>query len=66
MKVRWAVPTAYWAVADEAGVLEELIVTAEKRETTIQDTPIAVSAFSQEDLERGLDRIQKFVEPLVG
>jgi outer membrane receptor protein involved in Fe transport len=37
-----------------AGQLEELIVTAEKRETSIQDTPIAVSAFSQEDLERAL------------
>jgi outer membrane receptor protein involved in Fe transport len=34
--------------------LEELLVTAEKRGTTVQDTPIAVSAFSQEDLERGL------------
>lgn len=36
------------------GNLEEVIVTAEKRETTLQDTAIAVSAFTQNDLERGL------------
>ena len=42
------------AASAQVGFLEEVIVTAEKRETTIQDTPIAVSAFSQDDLERGL------------
>ncbi len=41
-------------IAERTGTLEELIVTAEKRETTLQDTAIAVSAFSQDDLERGL------------
>lgn len=38
----------------QGGFLEEIIVTAEKRETTLQDTAIAVSAFSQDELERGL------------
>ena len=38
----------------QGGFLEEIIVTAEKRETTLQDTAIAVSAFTQADLERGL------------
>jgi len=38
----------------QGGFLEEIIVTAEKRETTLQDTAIAVSAFTQDDLERGL------------
>ncbi len=33
---------------------EEVIVTAEKRETSIQDTPIAVTAFSGEELDRAL------------
>ena len=35
-------------------LLEEIIVTAEKRATSIQDTPIAVSAFSQDDLDAQL------------
>jgi iron complex outermembrane receptor protein len=34
--------------------LEEIIVTAEKRATTLQDTPIAVTAFTGEDLQRAL------------
>jgi iron complex outermembrane receptor protein len=33
-----------------AGEVEALIVTAQKREENIQDVPIAMSAFSQEDL----------------
>ena len=33
-----------------AGDVEALIVTAQKREENIQDVPIAISAFSQEDL----------------
>jgi outer membrane receptor protein involved in Fe transport len=35
-----------------AGEVEALIVTAQKREEDIQDVPIAMSAFSQEDLTR--------------
>ncbi|MFT7287512.1 MAG: iron complex outermembrane receptor protein, partial [Halieaceae bacterium] len=42
------------SVQAEPGLLEEVIVTAEKRATTIQDTPIAVSAFSGEELDRAL------------
>jgi len=33
------------------GTVEALIVTAQKREENIQDVPIAISAFSQKDLE---------------
>lgn len=31
--------------------LEEIVVTAQKREESLQDTPIAVTAFSEEDLQ---------------
>ncbi|MGB1141464.1 MAG: TonB-dependent receptor, partial [Halioglobus sp.] len=34
------------------GVLEEVIVTAQKREQSLQDVPIAVSAFSAEMIEK--------------
>jgi iron complex outermembrane recepter protein len=39
-----------------AGVLEEVIVTAQKRDSRLEDTPVAVSAFTPESIER--DRIQ--------
>lgn len=42
------------AAFGQAGMLEEVIVTAEKRATTVQDTPIAVTAFSGEELDRAL------------
>ena len=38
-----------WA-AERAGVLEELIVTATKRETTLMDTPASISAFDKDTL----------------
>lgn len=41
-------------LAFSQAMLEEVIVTAEKRATSIQDTPIAVSAFSQDDLDAQL------------
>jgi len=36
----------------DAGTVQALIVTAQKREENIQDVPIAMSAFTQEALER--------------
>lgn len=40
------------------GVLEELVVTARKREERLQDVPLSITAFSAEDIERGsLDTI---------
>jgi outer membrane receptor protein involved in Fe transport len=40
----------------EIAVLEEIIVTAQKKSENLQDVPIAVSAFSQDSLEkRGLN-----------
>ena len=43
-------PTTVFA-ADSA-VLEEIVVTAQRRAQNIQDVPIAVTAFSGEDLEK--------------
>ena len=45
-------------VIAEQNVIEEVIVTAQKREQSVQDVPIAVSAFSQDFLdEAGVDDI---------
>ncbi|WP_337188200.1 TonB-dependent receptor [Phenylobacterium sp.] len=44
------------AAAQGDSILEELIVTAQKREQSVQDVPIAVSAFSQQALKaQGID-----------
>lgn len=41
-----------------AEAIEEIVVTAQKRETALQDTPIAITAFTSEQIER--DRIEDF------
>jgi iron complex outermembrane receptor protein len=41
------------APAATAQVLEEVLVTAQKREVGLQDAPLSISAFSGEALERG-------------
>ena len=49
-----------------AAEIEEIVVTAEKRESSLQETPIAVSAVSRETIEiRGIDDFQQvqFVVP---
>ena len=48
--------------------IEEIVVTAEKRESTVQDTAVAVSAFTQADLDTALtqrfDDLQRMVPNL--
>lgn len=46
--------SAVWlpAMAADGGKLEEIIVTASKRETNLMQTPLAISAFSQDYLDR--------------
>ena len=48
-----AAPTADAQTPDRgaSSVLEEIVVTARKREETLQDVPIAVTAFSEQKLE---------------
>ncbi|MEI9851191.1 MAG: TonB-dependent receptor plug domain-containing protein [Sphingomonas sp.] len=52
---------------DDIG-LGEIVVTAQKRESTLQDTPVAISAFSGDDIEeRGitdLSNLQAYVPNL--
>jgi len=52
--VEGAAPQSGSAAGDGAdnGTVQALIVTAQKREEDIQDVPIAISAFTQEDLTR--------------
>jgi iron complex outermembrane receptor protein len=54
--------------ASEAGAIEEIIVTAQRREQALQEVPMAVSAFSGDDLEAlqadNLDTLQGVVPNL--
>ena len=47
-----ALPIAAGAQVPDGTALEEVIVTAQKREQNLQDIPIAVTAFSAADIER--------------
>ncbi len=47
--------------ANAGGLLDEVIVTAQKRETNLQDTPLSISAMSGDTLEKiGIDSIDEF------
>ena len=49
--------------ADEGAALEEITVTAQRREERLQDTPIAVSAFSAAAINRlGVDNVAQLAE----
>ena len=51
------------AVAAEAGVLEEIIVTARKREESLQDIPISVQTFSGDAIaEQGIVAFQDLAQ----
>ncbi len=39
------------SVAADGGTIDEVVITAEKRESTVQKTPIAIQAFTQEQIE---------------
>ncbi|HEV7447492.1 MAG TPA: Plug domain-containing protein, partial [Steroidobacteraceae bacterium] len=71
----WGVPPAALAAvfvgpavagaqgADEGAALEEITVTAQRREERLQDTPIAVSAFSAAAINRlGVNNVAQLAE----
>ncbi|ANP44829.1 hypothetical protein ATE48_02255 [Candidatus Viadribacter manganicus] len=41
-----------FAQDQDGASLEEIVITAQRREESLQDVPIAITAFTQEDLER--------------
>ena len=55
------------AVADNSGSLTEVIITAEKRASTVQDTPISISAVSGQDLQdRGITDVTSLAQSTPG
>jgi iron complex outermembrane receptor protein len=59
-------PTSYTGSASDSG-LAEIVVTAEKRTSTIQDTPISMSALSGAQLqEQGVNGITGIVDAVPG
>jgi outer membrane receptor protein involved in Fe transport len=62
----WTAPAGNTPTEQNTG-LEEIIVTAEKRESTVQATPIAMSALSAADLsEQNIGSIQDLVGAIPG
>lgn len=53
------------AVAQDANGIEEVVVTATKRELDLQDVAQSISAFTEEDLKRlRLDSMEDYVRAL--
>ena len=53
------------AAADSSGTLEEVVVTAQRREANLQDVPVAISAItSDEILAAGITRVSDFANAM--
>ncbi|MBI2970257.1 MAG: TonB-dependent receptor [Gammaproteobacteria bacterium] len=63
MGVYWlALNLAAPAVLAQSSVLEEVVVTARKRDESFQDVPVAVNAFTEADIaSAGIERPQDFI-----
>jgi outer membrane receptor protein involved in Fe transport len=55
------------AIAENSGVIDEIVVTAQKRVSTVQDTPISISAVSGYDLlARGVSSLAALAQGTPG
>ncbi|WP_420607563.1 TonB-dependent receptor [Novosphingopyxis sp.] len=53
--------------ANATGAIQEIVVTARRREESLQDTPVTVTAFSNEELNaRGINDIRTLVQATPG
>lgn len=51
------------ALADETGIIEEVLVTAQKRSQSVQDVPISINVLGEADLENlGVTDLEDFVQ----
>jgi len=67
--VALAVAGGPWAaaIADQGSELEEVVITATKRESTVQDTPISVTAISAADIaNKGLTDFNSLAQTVPG
>ncbi len=56
-----------WAEADTSSELPEIVITATKRESTVQDTPISVTAISASDIaNKGLTDFNSLAQTVPG
>src|SRR3984885_8525758 len=61
----WAQPAS--GQQSETGQLEEIVITAEKRESTVQNTPISLTAVSGADIQdRGLTDLGSLLQSVPG
>jgi iron complex outermembrane receptor protein len=57
----------YAQAPTSSGTLEEVIVTAEKRTESLQEVPIAITAFSEKDIEqRGISNVEDLLGQIPG
>ena len=62
-----AVAGSAWAEADASTELPEVVITATKRESTVQDTPISVTAISAADIaNKGLTDFNSLAQTVPG
>ena len=63
----WAQPASAQQANSDTGQLQEIVITAEKRESTVQDTPISLTAVSGADIQdRGLTDLGSLLQSVPG